>query len=57
MACLFPADYCTPPRCMEYGGTAGGKKPAVQAADQMGKSPPLLKKDAMKPIFRVNKPP
>lgn len=57
MACLFPADYCTPPRCMEYGGTAGGKKPAVQAADQMGKSPPLLKKDALKPIFRVNKPP
>ena len=42
---------------MEYVGTAGGKKPAMQAAEPMGKSPPLVKEDAMKPIFRVNKPP
>lgn len=42
---------------MEYVGTAGSKKPAVQATEQMGKSPPLVKEDAMKPIFTVNKPP
>lgn len=51
----FPAEYCTPPQCIEYVGTAGGEKPAVHAAEQMGKSPPVVKEYAMKDIFRVNK--
>lgn len=55
-AWVFSADYRTPPPRMGYVGATGGKKPAVQA-EEMGKSPPLVKEAAMKPIFRVNKPP
>lgn len=34
-----------------------GDNPAVQPAEQMGKSPPAVTEDAMKPIFRVTKAP